>query len=70
MKAPASGQLFRAYSTYCAKLDAHSLFNRQTAMNSLNDQLKEATGHDLQEILEFLALKATRNFNHHHERVS
>lgn len=65
----AAGRLFRVYERHCQEPDLDTLFEVLTAVHSLNDRLKKATGHDLHEIEEFIALKVLRNFAHHEEEV-
>ncbi len=65
----AAGRLFRVYERHCQEPGPDTLFEVLTAIHSLNDRLKKATGRDLHEIEEFIALKVLRNFAHHEEEV-
>lgn len=65
----AAGRLFRVYERHCQNPGPDTLFEILTAIHSLNDRLKKATGRDLHEIEEFIALKVLRNFAHHEEEV-
>ena len=65
----AAGRLFRVYERHCQNPSPDTLFEALTAIHSLNDRLKKATGRDLHEIEEFIALKVLRNFAHHEEEV-
>ncbi len=65
----AAGRLFRVYERHCQEPGPDTLFEVLTAIHSLNDRLKNATGRDLHEIEEFIALKVLRNFAHHEEEV-
>ena len=66
----ASGRLFTAYGRYCDLTNAETLFNFLAALHSLNDRLKSSIGRDFLGIEEFVALKAIRNFAHHHDEIS
>ncbi len=65
----AAGRLFRVYERHCQNPGPDTLFEVLTAIHSLNDRLKKATGRDLHGIEEFIALKVLRNFAHHEEEV-
>ena len=65
----AAGRLFRSYERHCLEPGPDTLFEVLTAIHSLNDRLKKATGRDLHEIEGFVALKVLRNFAHHEEEV-
>lgn len=65
----AADRLFKAYEGQCVAPDASTLFYTLTALHSLNDRLKATGRTDFHGFDEFVALKAVRNFAHHHDEV-
>ncbi|WP_332660855.1 hypothetical protein [Brevundimonas sp.] len=65
----AAARLFRDYVAHCTAASPDTLFHTLTAMHSLNDRLGKASLQDFEQFEEFLALRALRNFAHHHDEV-
>ena len=62
----AASRFFKFYRAHCVAHDPDTLFNLLNAAHSLSDRLKKDVGEDFYHLDEFIALKALRNFFHHH----
>lgn len=67
--ANAAARLFRAYEAHSQSPGPDTLFLTLAAMHSLNDKLKKAQIKDYEDLEEFSALKALRNFAHHQDEI-
>lgn len=65
----AAERFFRFYATHCISPSRDTLFNFLEGAHSLNDRLKVGVNFDLMDVKQFIALKALRNFFHHHQEL-